>query len=145
MNALNSEGDSVLHSIVRRQFKHHREKEQKQEYLMALLMYSDADVDLLNAQKTTALHIAVEVGRSVYHMHHVTTVSYYSCELSAQFNVFSVYSLHFHLEYIHDKICRTHYLSSSKGVCNLVSETSKGWIGWPVWLRIFIIMSPTVS
>ena len=62
MNALNSEGDSVLHSIVRRQFKHHREKEQKQEYLMALLIYSDADVNLLNAQKTTALHIAVEVG-----------------------------------------------------------------------------------
>ena len=62
MNALNSEGDSVLHSIVRRQFKHHREKEQKQEYLTALLIYSDADVNLLNAQKTTALHIAVEVG-----------------------------------------------------------------------------------
>ena len=59
---------------MRRQFKHHREKEQKQEHLTALLMYSDADVDLLNAQKTTALHIAVEVSRSVYNMHNGTVM-----------------------------------------------------------------------
>ena len=61
MNSLNPEGDAVLHSIVRRQFKHHREKEQKQGYLTALLMHSDVDVNLLNAQKDAALHIAVEV------------------------------------------------------------------------------------
>ena len=74
MNALNSEGDSILHSIVKRQFKHHR---QKQEYLTALLMYSDVDVNLLNAQKTAALHIAVDVGLSIYNkMHQCRTMNY---------------------------------------------------------------------
>lgn len=61
MNILKCEGESILHAIVRRQHKRRRDKEHKQELLMALLMHSDIDVNLHNAQRTTALHIAVEV------------------------------------------------------------------------------------
>ena len=103
MNALNSEGDSVLHSIVKRQFKHHR---QKQEYLTALLMYSDVDVNLLNAQKTAALHIAVEVGLCIYYNATTSCTTNYSVTRHDQ-QIFCKCVLHC-IEYIQRS--STHYL-----------------------------------
>ena len=61
VQSLGPDGDSILHAIIRRQFKSRRQKEQKRECLMVLLLHSDIDVNQLNARKTTALHIAVEV------------------------------------------------------------------------------------
>ena len=61
VNRLNISGDSILHSIVKMPYNSHRKKELKLRYLNGLLMHSDVDVNLPNAQKTTALHIAVEV------------------------------------------------------------------------------------
>ena len=64
VNTLNLGGDSILHSIVKRQYANHRKKmELKLKYLNGLLMYSDIDVNLPNEQKATALHIAVEVSK----------------------------------------------------------------------------------
>ena len=61
VNSLKYEGEFILHAIVKRPYRHRKGAEHKQEFLLALLMHSDVDVNLYNAQKATALHIAVEV------------------------------------------------------------------------------------
>ena len=54
-DARNTDGDTLLHTYVRRQDKH------KKDCLLALLMYGSCDVDGSNKQGFTPLHIAAEV------------------------------------------------------------------------------------
>ena len=61
MNSLKYEGEFILHAIVKRPYRRRKDAEHKQEYLLALLVHSDVDVNLYNEQQNTALHIAVEV------------------------------------------------------------------------------------
>ena len=68
MNSLKYEGEFILHAIVKRPYTRQKDAEHKQEFLLALLIHSDVDVNLYNAQKTTALHIAVEVSTTCTHL-----------------------------------------------------------------------------
>ena len=54
-NVLNSDGDTLLHTYIRRKDKH------KKECLLSLLVYGDCDVDAENKQGVTPLHLAAEV------------------------------------------------------------------------------------
>lgn len=54
-NAVNSDGDTLLHAYIRRKDKH------KNECLLTLLVYGNCDVDKENAHGFTPLHIAAEV------------------------------------------------------------------------------------
>ena len=61
VNSLNRQGDALLHSLVKKQFK---KRDLKRDLLTALLTYSDADVNLRNEDMSTALHVAVQVTAS---------------------------------------------------------------------------------
>ena len=58
VNLINRQGDALLHSLVKTQFK---KKRLKRDLLTALMTYSDADVNLKNDDMNTALHLAVQV------------------------------------------------------------------------------------
>ena len=60
VNSYNRQGDTLLHSLVKKQFAQ-RKHYLKRDLLTALLTYSDADVNLWNDDKNTALHLAVQV------------------------------------------------------------------------------------
>lgn len=61
VNIYNSQGDTLLHSLVKLKFEK-RKKSLKRDLLAALLTYSDADVNLKNEDGNKALHLAVQVG-----------------------------------------------------------------------------------
>ena len=55
MNALNEEGEAVIHNIIK------KKRKDKLEMLLTLLINSEVDVNLQNWKGNTALHIAIEV------------------------------------------------------------------------------------
>ena len=60
VNVLSRHGDTLLHSLVKTQFKK-KESSLKRDLLTALMTYSDAEVNLRNEDENTALHLAVQV------------------------------------------------------------------------------------
>lgn len=60
VNIDNSQGDTLLHSLVKLKFEK-RKGRLKRDLLAALLTYSDADVNRHNGDGLTALHLAVQV------------------------------------------------------------------------------------
>ena len=60
VNSLDIEtGDAPIHAIIR------RKKKDRLEFLLALLVNSDADVNLGNRREMAPLHLAVEVSLNV--------------------------------------------------------------------------------
>ena len=57
-NAVDDDGCAPIHAIVQKKFK---SEEEKMKLLVALLTYSDADVNLRMANGSTALHLAAQV------------------------------------------------------------------------------------
>ena len=63
-NAVNAIGDAPIHAIVKSKSKRKADRKEKVELLLALLTNSDADVDLQNGNRMTALHLTAEVNNA---------------------------------------------------------------------------------
>ena len=66
VNACNPEQEAPIHAIVKRKCRNRREREEKMELLLALLTYSwGLDIDTPGKERKTAMHIAVEVNKTL--------------------------------------------------------------------------------
>ena len=86
-------GGAPIHSIVRQSSSH---PNHTPDCLVALLTYSDADVNLLDKQGHTPLHNAVEVAMSNHHTHlflYLRLLSYNSQYLDFHHCTLSMYML----------------------------------------------------
>ena len=57
-------GNAPIHAIVTR-----KKQRDRAELLLALLIYGNVKIDLLNRKKMTALHLAIEVRLANVHRH----------------------------------------------------------------------------
>ena len=62
MNAHNTEGHAPIHSLIKRSCVTEKEKLKRMDLLVTLLTYGDVEVDQMNSEGNTALHMAVMVG-----------------------------------------------------------------------------------
>ena len=74
MNAHNSQGYAPIHSLMKRSCVTDKEKLKRMELLVTLLTYGDVEVDQMNSQGDTALHMAVMVGP--YLLRHIIDPKY---------------------------------------------------------------------
>ena len=68
-NSLNSEENAPIHSLVKRKAKGKKNQKEKMHLLVTLLTFGDVDIDMLNGDGYTALHLAVKVIRKHYSSH----------------------------------------------------------------------------
>ena len=61
-NAKNSKNNAPIHSIVLYKLVGKKKKEERMHYLVTLLTFSKVDVNLMNGDGQTPLHLAVMVG-----------------------------------------------------------------------------------
>ena len=61
-NSLNSEENAPIHSLVKRKAKGKKNQKEKMHLLVTLLTFGDVDINMLNGDGYTALHLAVKVG-----------------------------------------------------------------------------------
>ena len=62
-NSLNSEENAPIHSLVKKKAKGKKNQKEKMHLLVTLLTFGDVDIDMLNGDGYTALHLAVQVYR----------------------------------------------------------------------------------
>ena len=61
-NAKNSKNNAPIHSLVQYKLMGKKKKEERMHYLVTLLTYAKVDVNLMNGDGQTPLHLAVMVG-----------------------------------------------------------------------------------
>ena len=60
-NSLNSEENAPIHSLIKKKARGKKRQREKMRLLVTLLTFGDVDIDMLNGDGYTALHLAVKV------------------------------------------------------------------------------------